>query len=524
MIFSNKTKSKQGPVVLAILDGWGLSKDAKGNAVALAKTPIMDSLYKKYSNTTLNACGRSVGLEVGHTGNSEAGHMNIGAGRIVEQDAVIISRSITNGTFFKNPAFVQAVQHANKHKTDVHLMGLLSDGFSPHADNDHLLTLISFFLAKTKQKIFLHLFTDGRDSPKFSALKVLDRYKNIFNTDRVKVATIMGRFYAMDRKKAWERTEVAYNAIVLGEGYQVKSATDAVNQAYNRDHKGDEFIIPSVICSRNKAIGPIKDNDTVLFFNLRSDRARQLTKTLGQEDFEKKNPGSFKRRHVPKDVFFVALTDFGPDLKNVITAFPGIFIPDTIVAALKNKRQLYISETEKYAHVTYFINGGFDHPIAGEARVHIPSKNVPSYDKKPEMSTREINKRVLKELKANRCDFICINFAAPDMVGHTGNLEAGIKAVEVVDQELGKLIKLTLAKKGTIIVIADHGNVEEMINLKTGEVDTEHSMNLVPFIIVNHKQYKLNNGGKLANVAPTILDLMKVPKPKLMTAKSLIKH
>ncbi len=524
-MFFNLNKGKtngKSPVVLVILDGWGLTKETKGNAVALGKTPVMDSLYKKYSNTTLDACGRAVGLEAGHTGNSEAGHMNIGAGRVVEQDAVVISKSITNGTFFKNPAFVQAVQHANKHKSNIHLLGLLSDGFSPHADNDHLLTLISFFLSKTKQKIYLHLFTDGRDSPKFSALKVLDKYKNIFNTERVQVATIMGRFYAMDRKKAWERTEAAYNAIILGEGYQVKNAIDAVNQAYNRDQKGDEFIIPSVVYSRNKPVGTINDNDSVVFFNLRSDRARQLTKTLGQEDFEKKNPGSFKRRRVPKNILFVALTDFGPDLKNVITAFPGIIIPDSIVSALGNKRQLYISETEKYAHVTYFINGGYDHPIVGESRVHIPSKNVPSYDKKPEMSTREISQRVIKELKANRYDFICLNFAAPDMVGHTGNLEAGVKAVEIVDQELGKIIKTVLAKKGTVVVIADHGNVEEMINLKTGEVDTEHSMNLVPFIIVNHRQYKLKTGGKLANVAPTILDLMKVPQPKLMTAKSLI--
>lgn len=515
---------KMGPVVLAILDGWGLTKETRGNAVASAKTPVMNSLYKKYPNTTLNACGRSVGLEIGHTGNSEAGHMNIGAGRIVEQDAVIISKAINNGTFFKNPAFAQAIQHANKNKSNIHLLGLLSDGFSPHSDNDHLLTLISFFLGKTKANIYLHLFTDGRDSPKFSALKVLDKYKNIFNTDRVKVATIMGRFYAMDRKKAWERTEAAYNAIVLGEGYHVKSAMDAVNQAYNRDSKGDEFIIPSVVYQRNKPIGPISDNDAIVFFNLRSDRARQLTKTFGQEEFEKKNPGSFKRRRVPKNLSFVALTDFGPDLKNVITAFPGIVIPDTIVAALKGKRQLYISETEKYAHVTYFINGGYDHSIVGEDRVHIPSKNVPSYDKKPEMSTREISRRVIKELVANKYDFITLNFAAPDMVGHTGNLEAGIKAVEVVDEELGKIIKTVLAKNGCVVVIADHGNVEEMINLKTGEVDTEHSMNLVPFIIVGKQNYKLMSGGKLANVAPTILDIMKVAKPRLMTAKSLIKR
>jgi 2,3-bisphosphoglycerate-independent phosphoglycerate mutase len=331
----------------------------------------------------------------------------------------------------------------------------------------------------------------------------------------------MGRFYAMDRKKAWDRTAKAYEAIVMGEGNKVESALEAVNQAYNKG-ESDEFITPSVVVKNKQPIGPINDNDAVVFFNLRSDRARQLTKSFVQPDFEKKNKNSFQRKKIPKDLLFVALTDFGPDLPGVLTAYPGIDLPDSLTIAMKDFKQLYISETEKYAHVTYFFNGGYDHSIAGEERVEIASKNVLSYDEKPEMSTKEVGDYVIKAVELDQFDFIVVNFASPDMVGHTGNLEAGIKAVEYVDQYLGKIIDTTLAKNGTLIVTADHGNVEEMINLKTDEVDTKHSGNPVPFVIVNHKKYKLKKDGKLANIAPTILDILGVKSPKLMTSKSLI--
>ena len=514
-------KKDRLPLVLMVLDGWGLWDKEKGNAIALAKTPVMDSFYKEYPNIKVEASSRDVGLPTGQPGNSEAGHMNIGAGRVVEQDSVIISKSINNGTFFKNPAFLQAANHANEQKSDIHLIGMLSDGSSPHTDMDHLLSLISFFISKTNRDIYLHLFTDGRDSPKFAALKILGNFKGVFNSRRVKVATVMGRFYAMDRKKSWSRTQLAYEAMVLGKGRAVKTGMEAVSQAYNRG-ESDEFITPSVMMRNNKPIGPIGDKDSVVFWNLRSDRARQLSKCFVQKDFEKKNPGSFKLGKILKDTLFVALTDFGPDLGNVLTAYPGVDIPDTLPMALRDLRQLYIAETEKYAHVTYFFNGGYAHSMAGEDWVNIPSKDVASYDKVPEMSNNEVANYVLAALAKNQYDFITINLASPDMIGHTGNLEAAIETVTSVDKLVAKIAKAVLKKKGTLIITADHGNIEEMINTETGEVITEHSTNPVPFIVMNHFKYKLKKTGKLANIAPTILDILGIDKPKLMTSKSLI--
>ena len=510
------------PLLLLILDGWGIWDKKEGNAIALAKTPIIDALYKKYPNTLLQASAKAVGLPNKQPGNSEAGHMNIGAGRVIEQDAVIISKSINNGTFFKNPAFLQAARHATENNSDIHLMGLLSDGSSPHSHDDHILSLISFFIGHTKQNIYLHLFSDGRDSPPFAALKILSQYTSIFNSDRVKIATVMGRFYAMDRKKSWPRTKIAFDALVRGKGHQATSAVEAVNQGYNRG-ESDEFIEPSVVVDKSgKAIGSINSNDALVFFNLRSDRARQLSKTFAQPDFTKKNPGAFKPGKKIENLLFVALTDFGPDLEGVLTAYPGIDIPDTLPMVLRDIRQCYITETEKYAHVTYFFNGGYAHPVAGEDWVSIPSKDVDSYAEDPTMSTLELTKRLIKDIKADKYDFVLANFAAPDMVGHTGNLKAGIEAVELVDKSVGKIIETALAKQGTVIITADHGNVEEMINLKTKEIDTEHSINPVPFIIVNHDDFKLIANGKLANIAPTILDILNIKKPKLISEKSLI--
>src|SRR3989339_585800 len=483
MKYDNKNKLNNTPLVLVILDGWGISKVTEGNAIAQAKTPVMDSLYQKYPNILINASGKHVGLPSEQPGNSEAGHMNIGAGRVIEQDSIAISKSINNGTFFKNPAFLQAAKHVTKNKSDLHLLGLLSDGSSPHADNDHLLSLLSFFVNKTKANIYLHLFTDGRDSPQYAALKVLEKYKDIFNRQRIQISTVIGRFYAMDRKKDWPKTKLAYDALILGKGIQVADAPEAISQAYNRG-ESDEFIKPSVILKNKKPFGLIKDNDAVVFFNLRSDRARQLTKTFVQTDFEKKNPGSFKRAKNFKNLLFVALTDFGPDLDSILTAYPGVDIPETLP---------------------------------------IPSQNVDSYAQMPAMSTREVARYVTEAVQKNQFDFICVNFASPDMVGHTGDLQAGIKAVEIVDQELGKIVKAVLAKSGTLIVSADHGNIEEMINLQTKEIDTEHSTNLVPFIIVNHAKYQLVKTGALANISPTILQILNLAKPKLMSAKSLLK-
>lgn len=510
------------PLFLIILDGWGIWKEERGNAIAKGNTPIIDNLYKKYSHTLLQASSKDVGLPLDQPGNSEAGHMNIGAGRVVEQDSVVISKSINNGTFFKNPAFLQAARHATDNDSDVHLMGLLSEGSSPHSDNDHLLSLISFFISRTKQNIYLHLFTDGRDSPPFAALKILSQYNSIFNTNRVQIASIMGRFYAMDRKKSWTRTKQAFETLVMGQGYKAKNPVEAVNAAYNRG-ESDEFIKPTVIIGKNKQpIGAIDSNDSLIFFNLRSDRARQLTKVFGQADFHKKNKNSFIPAKKIKNLLFVALTDFGPDLEGVLTAYPGIDVQDSLPSALKGLRQCYIAETEKYAHVTYFFNGGYDHPMLDEDWIDIPSKDVDSYASKPEMSTNELTERVLSDLSVDKYDFVTINFAAPDMVGHTGDLNAGIKAVEAVDKAVGRIIKAVLDKHGTLLITADHGNIEEMINLKTDEIDTEHSTNPVPFIVVNSHSVKLRDDGKLGSIAPTILDILGIKKPKLMTEKPLI--
>lgn len=516
-------KNNKFPLVLMILDGWGLSKEATGNAIALAKTPNIDNYFKNYSNTTINASGEYVGLPKNQPGNSEAGHLNIGAGRLIEQDDVIISKSINNGTFFKNPALLQVAKHVKANNSDIHLMGLICDVTSPHSDMDHLLSLLSFFVNKTKQKIYLHLFTDGRDSPRFAALKILNHYEKVFSSPRVQVASVMGRFYAMDRKKAWDRTQMAYEAMTMGHGQTARSAEDAVSQAYNRG-ESDEFILPTVIVDEeNQPVSVIGDDDAVVFFNLRSDRARQLSKVFVQTNFEQKNPNSFVRASLIKNLLFVALTDFGPDLDSILTAFPSMDLQGTLVSAMSDYRQLYIAESEKYAHVTYFFNGGYDRAIVGEKRVNIPSQVVPTYDLKPAMSAREITKYVVKALNKKQYDFVVLNFANLDMIGHTGNLQAAIKSVEVVDQCLGSIVKALLKKKGTAVITADHGNIEDMINLKTGEVETEHSCNKVPFIVINDQtKYKLKDDGSLCNVAPTILDILEIKKPVEMTADSLI--
>ena len=536
-----KTSSKsRTPFILTILDGWGLYKDYNGNAITQARTPNMDNLLKKFPNTTLQASGKHVGLPPAQDGNSEAGHLNLGAGRIVDQDTIIISKAINSGTFFKNPAFKNSVKHIKKTGGNIHLMGLLTGWQSAHADPDHLLALITFYRQSKVKNIYLHLFTDGRDSYQFGALKFLQQLqKQIGNSNDVKIATISGRYYAMDRNKKWDRTQKAYDAITLGKApYYARSAVEAIQEAYNRGET-DEFIIPTVVvkdgkcdekgvCIGGEPIVTIKSGDAVNFFNLRSDRARELTKAFVQPEFNKKNPGSFNRKSVLTNLNFVAMTDFGPDLDSILSAFPSSDVDVTLPMVLSDKKQLYISETEKYAHVTYFFNGGYADPVGGEDRKIIPSPNVSSYALKPEMSARETTKIVVDSLKKDKYDFIVINFANPDMVGHTGNLGAGIKACEVVDECVGKILTEIKSKKGVMLIVADHGNAEEMIDIKTGEIDTQHSSFPVPFIIADfrdgNKKYTFHKNGVLGNVAPTILDLMGVKKPKEMTLNTLIKN
>ncbi|MFA4941882.1 MAG: 2,3-bisphosphoglycerate-independent phosphoglycerate mutase [Patescibacteria group bacterium] len=523
-----KKEKKQNnlPMILVILDGWGIAKPGKGNAVTLAKTPTMDGITKKYPSTELFAHGRYVGLPPKQDGNSEAGHMNIGAGRVVEQDAVKISKSINDGTFFKNAAFLQAIKHAKDNKGKVHLMGMLSNGMSAHSEPDHILALLTLLEKNKVNNIYLHLFTDGRDSPKYASLKLIEEMQKSFKNQEI-IATVMGRFYAMDRKKKWERTKMAYEALVSGRGHVAGSASAAITESYNKGNN-DEFIEPYVI-DKN---GQIEDGDSVIFFNLRSDRARQLAKIFVQKDFNNDNPGSPKRSKVFKDLCFVAMTDFGPDLDSIISAFPSVDLKETLPMIFSGIKQLYLAETEKYAHVTYFFNGGYSGRVDDEDQAVISSPDVRSYDETPPMKSEELARMVIYDLGKKKYDFVLLNFAAPDMIGHTGNLAAGVECCEKVDKYLGKIIKAYLKEKGTVLVTADHGNVEEMINLKTGEIDTEHSTNKVPFIMVNKKfsslsalakKNMLREDGVLGDIAPTILELVNKQKPKEMTGVSLIK-
>lgn len=512
------------PMILVVLDGWGIDKPNKGNAITLAKTPTMSGILRKYPNTLLCASGACVGLPDGQDGNSEAGHMNIGAGRLVEQDDKKINTSIEDGTFFKNAAFLDALRHVKKYKSKIHLMGMISNGMSPHSNPNHLQALIKMLKLNGFKEIIFHLFTDGRDSPKYAALKLVQDLESKF-TGGERIATIMGRFYAMDRTKKWERTERAYNALTQGEGKRAISAQAAITEGYNRG-ESDEYIEPYIITKEGEKQALIQEGDSIIFFNLRSDRSRQLAKVFVQKDFNKMNPGAFKRKKIIPNLHFVGMTDFGPDLNNILTAFPSSDLKETLPMALEGMTQLYIAETEKYAHVTYFFNGGYAGTVSGEDQFMIPSPNVKFYNEMPAMSSYELRDKVVDNVRNKKYDFTMLNFAAPDMIGHTGDLNAGIKCIEAVDECLGKIIKAYTDVGGTVVVTADHGNIEEMINLKTGEIDTEHSINPVPLIIVNKQSrdtIKMASKGRLSDVAPTILHLLGIAKPKKMTGKSLIK-
>jgi 2,3-bisphosphoglycerate-independent phosphoglycerate mutase len=507
-------------VILIILDGWGLSDDKEGNAIALAQTPNFDRYWAHYPHCKLNAHGKYAGLPDNQDGNSEAGHINLGGGRIILQDAVYISKSIKDGTFFKNPAFKDALIHTKKNGSNLHLMGLLSGQDSPHSYPDHVYALFEL-CQREKVRPILHLFTDGRDSSQHGAIKFYRDLKKNFKNGEV-VSTICGRYYAMDRKKKWENIEKVYNLLTLGQGTKVESVEEAISHAYDQGLT-DEFINPSIVVKDGKTMPTIDSNDSVIFFNLRSDRARELTKVFGQKDFTQMNPESFERKKSLKNIKFVEMTDFGPDLPNVLTAFPSRDIINSLPFIIDGMPQLYIAEAEKYAHVTFFFNGGWAKSVAGEERIRVPSPDVSNYDQIPEMNASEVTKILKEKIKGKKHNFICVNYANPDMIGHTGNLEAGVKCCEVLDKLVGQVVNYSLENDYTVILTADHGNIEQMIDLKTGEVDTKHSINPVPFILINkNKNIKLNNG-VLGDVAPTILELMKIKKPKEMRTSLISK-
>ncbi len=510
-------------MVLAILDGWGNAPEGPGNAITAAKTPFFDRARKRYPSTEIHCHGRYAGLLPDQEGNSEAGHMNIGAGRVVRQDIVTVTEAVRDRTFFKNTAFLEPLKHVKKYGTTVHIMGLMSNGNSAHAAPEHLFALLQLMEEQGIERVRLHLFTDGRDSPPFSAATFLHEVEKHLRPGQ-QIASVMGRFYAMDRNKIWHRTELAYNAAVLGEGLVASTPHAAIFHGYNRG-ESDEFILPTVIIDEKKRpIGQVKDNDVVMFFNLRSDRARQLTKSFVQEDFEKKNEGAFRRKRVPKNTRFTAMSEFGPDLEHVLTAYPSVEIPNGLVQTLAPYRQFFIAESEKYAHVTYFLNGGYAEERYGEQRMRVPSQFVSHHDLRPEMRAESITDEVVRRLKAEMHDFIAINFANADMVGHTGNFKAIVRAVETVDACLARLSEAVNAKGGCLVIVGDHGNAEHKLNTETGETMTEHTANPVPFIVACEKLRKKRIGdGMLADVAPTILDIMDVPKPPDMTGFSLLR-
>lgn len=523
---SKSTNNKVLPVVLAILDGWGVAKKGSqaDDATMIAKTPFLNEIIEHYPKAYLKASGEAVGLPKGQDGNSEAGHLNLGAGRIVDQDAVIISKSIRDGTFFKNQTFLTAIEHVKSRHSAMHLMGLLSNYNSGHSSPDHFIALLKLLQQHHVKPVYLHFFTDGRDSAKYDAIKFIGEVKKRLKNGEI-IASICGRYYGMDRKKEWSRTGITYDLLTRGRGRAEPSAEVAIRHAYNRG-ESDEFISPTFIANKNgKPRGVISDNDAVIFFNLRSDRARQLAKPFVQKQYERLNKGAVKRWKVLKNLCFIALTDFGPDLGNILTAYPSRDIRNSLPQAVKDVRQLYIAESEKFAHITFFFNGGYDHPVNGEDRVSISSPDVKSYDVTPEMSTPKISSYVVKYLKRKKYDFIVLNLANPDMVGHTGNLRAGVLAMESVDKALSQIGQEVKMQKGTLFITGDHGNVEEFINRQTGEVDTEHSTNPV-YLLMYNKTWRgksfSHRTGVLADVAPTILDLMGLPKPKEMTRHSLL--
>jgi len=516
-------EQKRKPVVLMILDGWGIAPPSDGNAIYLANTPTIDRLWQKYPHGEVRAYGEAVGLEKEGRSGSETAHENIGAGRVVIQDSRRISESIESGSFFSNQVLLGAIEHIKKTEgSSLHLMGLLSCDDSPHSKMKHLKALLELAKKKRIKNVYLHLFTDGRDSPPKSAKRFIRELLGYIDEIGVgEIATIGGRFYGMDRSKRWERLIVAYNAMVLGKGEVAKNAFEAVDNAYKQGIT-DEYILPTVIVNeKGKPRAVIKDGDSVIFFHFRSDRARQFTKLFAQEKFNE-----IKRKKILKKLFFVAFTNFGPDL-SVRTAFPSLPIKNTLPVVLGDLRQLYIAETEKFAHVTYFFNGGYADPIKGEARVIIQSDDTVNYKDNPKMSAKELTDVVVGNIKFDVYDFITLNFANLDMVGHTGCIPAAIKAAEEVDRNAARIIKAVLEKDGAAVIIGDHGNADEMLDPETKESHTCHSKNPVPVIIVGNKwegNATIIKDAKLCDIAPTILAIFGIKKPKEMTGHNLLKQ
>lgn len=508
------------PTVLLILDGFGLNDRREGNAIAIANTPVMDRLMKEYPFVKGYASGMAVGLPEGQMGNSEVGHINLGAGRIVYQELTRITKEIQDGSFFENPALLEAVNNCRKHNSDMHFFGLLSDG-GVHSHNTHLYGLLELAKRYGIKNVYVHAFLDGRDTPPTSGKGYIEELEEKIKEIGVgKIATVMGRYYAMDRDNRWDRTEKAYRAIVYGEGIAAESAVEAVQASYDNEVH-DEFVIPAVIMENGKPVGTVKENDSIIFYNFRPDRARQLTKAFCLDDFK-----GFDRGRERMRLTYVCFCEYDITIPNKLVAFDKVSLDNTFGQFLAQHKmtQLRLAETEKYAHVTFFFNAGIEVPNEGEDRILVDSPKVATYDLKPEMSVYEVCDNLVKAIKSGKYDVIICNYANPDMVGHTGILEAAVKAIEAVDECVGRALDALLSVDGQMFLCADHGNAEQLIDYETNEPFTAHTTNPVPFILINHdKDYTLDEGGCLADVAPTLIEMMGMEKPKEMTGRSLLK-
>ena len=508
-------KNLKRPTMLMILDGYGYNPDVYGNAIAMAETPYLDKLFKEYPNSLLGCSGLDVGLPKGQMGNSEVGHLNIGAGRIIYQDLTKITKAIEDRFFFKNPALLRAMDHVKENHSALHLLGLVSDG-GVHSHMDHVFALIQMAKKQGIKDLYVHAFLDGRDVPPNSGIDYinsLEAYMKKIGLGRI--ITLSGRYYAMDRDKRWPRLEKAYDAMVLGEGNHHASATEAVKDSYLRE-EFDEFVLPAII----EPCVTVDNQDAMIMFNFRPDRAREITKAFVDRDFE-----GFDRKKVCKDLCYVCMTQYDAQIRGVEIAFPPESYENTLGQYISSlgMTQLRIAETEKYAHVTFFFNGGVEAPNPGEDRRLIPSPKVATYDLLPQMSAPAVMKEALALIESDKYDLIILNFANADMVGHTGNLGAAIKAIEALDRCVQKIVSAILAKGGQVLLTADHGNADYMLD-KNESVVTSHSTNPVPIVNISNSPLSLKKGGKLSDIAPTLLEMMGLPIPKEMTGKSLLKR
>ena len=507
------------PTVLMILDGYGLNENKAHNAVEEGKTPVMDSLMKEYPFVKGYASGMAVGLPDGQMGNSEVGHLNMGAGRIVYQELTRITKEIQDGTFFENPALVAAMENCKKNDSALHAFGLLSDG-GVHSHNTHLYGILEMAKKFGLSKVYVHCFLDGRDTPPASGKEFVEQLEAEMKKIGVgEVASVSGRYYAMDRDNNYDRVQIAYDALTKGEGVTAQSGPQAVQNSYDKEET-DEFVRPTVVMKDGAPVATIKDGDSVIFFNFRPDRAREITRAFCDDDFT----GFAREKRL--DLCFVCFSDYDPTIPNKDVAFHKIAVTNTFGEwlAANDMTQARIAETEKYAHVTFFFNGGVEEPNAGEDRILVNSpKDVATYDLKPEMSAYEVCDKLCEAITSQKYDVIIINFANPDMVGHTGVEEAAIKAVEAVDECVGKAVEALKSVDGTMFICADHGNAEQLVDYESGDPFTAHTTNPVPFILVNYDPaYTLREGGCLADIVPTLIEVMGKEQPVEMTGKSLL--